>query len=82
MSPSWRKFSNRSRNVDKIKCVCPGEVADLVKQYGLPALRRAGTISGLIGFFETGPGIIYAGSRRQEVLSALKQLVGDGGCDV
>lgn len=57
------------------------EVADLVEQYGLPALRRAGTISGLIGFFETGPGIIYAGSRREEVLSALKQLAGNRGSD-
>lgn len=54
------------------------EVAALLRRYGLPALQRAGSVEGLIGFFETGLGIMYAGSRREEILSALKRIAASG----
>lgn len=51
------------------------EVAALTTLYGLPELKKAGSASGLLTFFETGKGIPYAGSRRDEVLAGLKRLV-------
>jgi hypothetical protein len=50
------------------------EVAGLVKRYGLPELHRAGSVSGLVSFFETGQGIRYVGARREQVFSTLRRL--------
>jgi len=55
------------------------EVASLVKRYGLPALNQAGSITGLAVYFETGLGVRYAGSRRDELHAALKRLRGENG---
>ena len=38
------------------------EVAGLLRLYGLPALREAGSIPGLTRYFESGVGVMYAGA--------------------
>jgi hypothetical protein len=51
------------------------EVAGLVRELGLPAMQKAGTIVGLLDFYETtGIGTMYAGSRYEEVVEAIKKL--------